>query len=341
MSQADAPSRKSITAHDVARLAGVSQSAVSRAFTEGAKISEDRRARVLEAARALGYSPDPLARSMKTRRSRLVGVVAGNLENVFFPQILERLSARLAQNGYRLLLLTASSTASIDAQIGEILSYRLDALVMLSTSLSPDLASQCRAAGLPVIYLNRVADAVTGAFSVTGENTRGAQAVAEHLVSTGRKRLAYLAGLAASLPSAERGEAFYHFVLQKGLPAPIIAECDFTRDGAKRAVRALLSRATRPDAIFCANDHMAITAIDVAQFEFGLRVGPELAIAGFNDVPMASWPSFDLTTFSQPVEPMVDAVVAKILDPTNADREHSPLVVSGALIVRGSTRPAD
>lgn len=156
----------SVTSLDVARLAQVSQSAVSRTFTPGASVSEATRVKVEEAARKLGYRPNAIARTLITRRSRIIGVVMSYLENQFYPVVLEKLSQRLQRDGYHVLLFIAD-TRQTDAVLAEILQYQVDGMVMASTSMSSALALRCEEAGIPVVLFNRVSSGSGNASSVT------------------------------------------------------------------------------------------------------------------------------------------------------------------------------
>ncbi|MGI4982492.1 MAG: LacI family DNA-binding transcriptional regulator [Janthinobacterium lividum] len=195
------------TAHDVARLAGVSQSAVSRTFTPGASVSDDTRERVHTAAKTLGYRPNLIARSLITRRSNTVGVAVPDMGNPFYPSVLQALSEALAVSGYRVLLFTTHSSASSDPILEEVLRYRLDALILVSTSLSSGFADECRQVGLPVVLLNRTTARPTVS-SVTGDNRAGACAIARFLLDGAHRRYAFIAGLESSSTSHDREAAF-------------------------------------------------------------------------------------------------------------------------------------
>lgn len=326
-----------VTAHDVARLAGVSQSAVSRAFTPGASISARMRARVTQAADQLGYRPNVLARSLSTGRSRIVGIVMGNVENPFFPLALDQMSLLLSEHGYRLLLFTGEVNVRADHQVEELLRYRVDAIILLSAMLSSKLAGECRKAGIPVILFNRTSARSQHAFSVTGDNAGGGRAIARHLVERGYRRPAYLAGYPDSSTSQAREAAFAQALAEAGRAQPLRAEGGFTQAGAAQAMRALLQAPERPDAVFCANDHMALVALQVARHEFALEPGRDIGIVGFDDIPMAGWPSFALTTYSQPVEAMAREAVGFVAALGQADAPRH-VVVPGQLVVRASTR---
>jgi DNA-binding LacI/PurR family transcriptional regulator len=331
-------SRRLATAHDVALRAGVSQSAVSRAFTPGASIAEETRARVIEAARELGYRPNALARAMITRRSRIIGVAMANLHNLFYPDVLEALSRGLRERGYQVLLFTPEAGRNADPLLREVLDWRVDGLILASTTLSSALAEECRAAGIPVLLFNRTARAAEVS-SVTGENFRGGRMAAEFLLSGGHARLAFMAGIENSSTSRDRERGFNAVLAARGLAPPLREVGHYRFEAAAAAARRLLARPDRPDAIFCANDLMATAVLEVTRHEGGLRVPRDLSVVGFDDTAPARWPSFSLTSFSQPLQPMVDAAIALIIE--MIETPEAPVrhvVLRGDLMVRGSAR---
>lgn len=311
---------------------------MSRAFTEGASISPETRAKVLAAANALGYRPNLIARSLITRRSGIVGVVAGYLENQFYPAVLRALSERLAGAGYRILLFTPERGEDHDPHLEEVLRYRVDGLVMLSAALSSRFAKECRQAGLPVVLLNRVSGGAD-ASTVTGNNIDGARLIARFLKEGGHLRYAYVSGWRDSSTNRDR-EAGYRTQLQSfGLAPPQVVEGNYDFDQAKRAARELFSAPERPDAVFCANDHMALAVLESARLDFGLVPGRDVSIVGFDDAPPARWATFALTSYSQPIAPMAEAVL-EIIRAAGANQEAAPIhrVVLGELVVRASAR---
>ncbi|OAN58516.1 LacI family DNA-binding transcriptional regulator [Sphingomonas sp. TDK1] len=329
--------RSLVTAHDVAREAGVSQSAVSRAFTPGASVASGTRAKILAAAERLGYQPNLIARSLISGRSNIVGIGVGNLRNPFFAEALELFSHALERAGYRLLLFPIDLSTTLNAEIQEVLHYRLDALILLSATLTSALAAQCRRAQVPVILFNRRSDDPEVS-SVVGNNIVGARTLAAFLHAGGHARIAIMGGIAGSSTSREREHGFLSYFEEHGLPKPIEERGDFQHDPATAATRRLLTRADRPDAIFCCNDHMAIAALNVARFEFGLEPGRDISIVGFDDVPIAAWPAFSLTTFAQPVATMVDRTIDIIRELRDEPERITHSVVEGTLVVRSSAR---
>ena len=187
--------RDTVTSLDVARLAGVSQSAVSRVFTPGASRIGSTSDKVREAANKLGYRPNSLARAMVSGRSRIIGLVVAYLDNQFYPDALEKLSARLQGRGYHVLVfLTKRTQGDITNVIEEILDYQVDGIIAASVALSSDLSDRCRVAGVPLVLFNRSQDDAASS-SVTSDNyAAGGTKAAEVLIAGGHRRIAYIAG---------------------------------------------------------------------------------------------------------------------------------------------------
>ena len=330
------------TSLDVARLAGVSQSAVSRCFTAGASVSHAMRDKVQAAARKLGYQPNAHARSLITGRSRIIGLVLSALENLFYPAVLERLAKRLQQDGYHLLIFIGDN-ANSDDLVEEILQYNVDGIVLGATTLTSALAQRCADASIPVVLFNRVmASGSAGAVSsVRSDNVGGGREMARFLVAGGHKRIAYIAGREDSSTNLEREQGFREGLAELGqrIYARAIGNYDVVQ--ARQAARDLFASATdRPDAVFVAGDLMAIVVLDTLRHELGLSVPQDVSVVGFDNVPQAAWASYELTTFEQPVQPMVEATVA-LLQSYLREAQTPPsqnLVVPGQLIVRQSAR---
>ncbi len=330
-------------AQDVADLAQVSQSAVSRTFTPGASVSEQTRRKVLAAAQKLGYRPNALARSLITRRSRIVALVMTYLENQFYPLVMQRLSQRLQKEGYHVLMFIAELEDAGDDVLAEILEYQVDGIVMASAMLSPELARNCAEVGVPVLQFNRTSSlgglALHASSSVTSDNHAGGQAVAHLLAARGYRRFGFLAGLEDSSTSLERERGFCDALAALGhtLHSRAAGHYDFER--AKQATREMFAH-DAPDALFVANDHMAIACLDVLRQELGQRVPQDVAVVGFDDVPQAAWAAYDLSTVRQCVEPMVEATVALLCEQMHAELRPRDIVVPIELIERGTVRAA-
>lgn len=329
--------RKPAVAHDVARLAGVSQSAVSRAFTPGASISPETREKVNKAAAALNYRPNIAARSLITRRSGVIGVTMARLDQ-FNPHLLEGLNAALRDAGYGTLLFVIDPDRDADPVLDDALRRQVDGFVLASTRLSSSFARECRNAGIPVVLLNRSLDDES-THSVTGDDVGGSAKIARFLLRAGHERFAYISGLKDSSTSQRRERGFTEELRRAGVKKVDKAPGQFSFSGAQKAARALFSNKTRPDAIYCASDYMALAVLDVARHEFGQRVPEDVSIVGFGDVVAASWPSYSLTTYSNPVAPLVTEtmrILSMALQKPESPAER--IVLPGSLVVRTSSR---
>jgi DNA-binding LacI/PurR family transcriptional regulator len=332
--------RFNATAQEVARLAGVSQSAVSRTFTPGASVSLRTKEKVLAAANKLGYRPNAIARSLITRRSRIIGLVLSYLENQFYPLVIEQLSQKLQQHGYHVLLFIGDPDDA-NGVLAQILQYQVEGIVMASTSLSSALAKDCTQSGIPVILFNRVAQASANSgyhtSSVTSDNYAGGQKVAALLLDYGYERLAFLAGLENSSTNVDRERGFSDLLEARGKKIFDRAVGRYNFKEAQDATRMLFSKSVKPDALFVANDHMAIASMDVLRCELGLRIPHDVAVVGFDDVPQAAWGSYQLTTVRQSVELMVSATVDLLTRQTEGELIFQDIVVPCKLIERSST----
>lgn len=326
------------TAEDVARRAGVSQSAVSRAFTPGASIAQATREKVIVAARDLGYRPNLIARSLSTRRSHVVGVAITRLTNHFHAELLQALSTKLSSMGYRVLLFLGDPDGDADPIIDEVLQHQVDAIVLASISLSSKFAEECRGASVPVVLLNRTTLSSTVS-AVTGDNFHGGRTVASFLLAGQHRSFGFIAGSKQSSTSRDREQGYSSFLRQHGIDEPIRVAGNYSFDGAADAARKILALKNPPDALFCANDHMALAVMEVAAREYGLKVGKDISIVGFDDSEPAGYSFVGLTTFSQSPRRMAHQAASMIQDMLSSSSQ-TPIqqVIGGDLVVRQTTR---
>jgi DNA-binding LacI/PurR family transcriptional regulator len=330
---------KKVTSLEVAKLAGVSQSAVSRVFTPGASASKKTNEKVLSAASELGYRPNILARSLITGKSRIIGLVVSHLDNYFYPEALELLSNALQKKGYHVLVFMASKTSgNIDEVVDEILDYQVDAIILASVEMSSNLANRCVDAGVPVMLFNRTQD--DDRFStVTSNNFLGGQKVARFLIAGGHKRIGYIAGWEGASTQRDRETGFVEELKQHGMSLYAREVGNFNVDEARQAAHKMFSGDKIPDAVFVASDHMAFAVMDVLRSEIGLKIPEQVSVVGYDDVPISSWPAYDLTTIRQPANRMVAETVSMILESIeNKKTMPRQIKIDGPLIMRGSTR---
>jgi len=330
--------KPSVTSSQVAEHAGVSQSAVSRTFTPGASISPKTRSKVLTSAKELGYRPNAIARSLITSRSRIIAVVMAYLENLFYPDVLEELGRRLAAENYHVLLFTGFKDRDSDPVFDQLMQYRVDGIILASTALSSQLSEECTVAGIPVVLFNRTTEKNV-ASSVTTRNRDGGHMLADFLVTGGHKSFGYISGLESSSTNRDRFAGFRDGLREAGFDKIEVRTGNYNRADAEAEARELLSLKKRPQAIFVANDHMAVAVMDVARFEFGLSIPEDLSIVGYDDVGPARWPSYSITSVTQPIAPMVEATVDILMDQiASGEIEPQHKTIAGELIVRGSAR---
>lgn len=327
-----------VTSLEVARRAGVSQSAVSRVFTPGASASKKTVAKVREAANELGYRPNVLARAMVSGRSRIIGVVVAYLENQFYPEALEKLSNALQEKGYHVLIFMAAQTAGIiDDVVEEILDYQVDGIVTASVAMSSDLSNRCRMAGVPMVLFNRSQDDAAMS-AVTSDNLAGGRKVAKFFLAAGHRKIGYIAGWEGASTQRDREAGFVKTLNNAGVQLHAREVANFTHKGAADAAHRMFAN-DPPDAVLVANDHMAFAVMDTLRFELGLTVPGDVSVVGYDDVPAAAWPAYNLTTVRQPANRMVaetvDILLAKINNPSTAPRR---IEIDGPLILRGSAR---
>lgn len=328
-----------VTSAEVARRAGVSQSAVSRVFTPGASVSAKTMEKVRAAAAELGYRPNVLARSLITGRTRIIGLVVAYLENQFYPMALELLSRALQARGYHILVFMAENSTELVSQVmSELLDYQVDGIITASVAMSNDLTSRCDAAGIPVVMFNRGQDDPRLS-EVTSDNVKGAREATDFLIKAGHSRIAHVMGWQGSSTGRDRAEGFRQAMDAAGIEPFSMLDGMYSREKAAAVTIELCGTGDRPDSIFVGNDHMAFAVMDTLRFQLGLRVPEDISVVGYDDVPMSAWPAYNLTTIRQPLNRMVEATVSALLDQIEGGSSApSKIKINGPLMVRTSAR---
>lgn len=305
--------KKTVTSRDVAKHAGVSQSAVSRCFSPDASISEKTRKKILAAARELGYRPNSIARSLTTRASRTIAVVMSQLDNPFYALMIEKAGLLLQENDYHLMLFMVGDGGDSGSVMSEILQSQADGILMLSASLSSSFAEECVNRSIPVVMINRTVNH-RGVSQVSSDNYHGGYWAGSFLATSGHERIAFIAGLPGSSTSQYRRQGFLEALASYEKHCWAEEQGDYQFDRTQQAVRRLFSSTPYPDAVFAANDYMAIAVMETLRSEYGLKVPDDVSVIGFDDIPISSWPSYQLTTVRQPLEEMVNEAITLLLD---------------------------
>jgi DNA-binding LacI/PurR family transcriptional regulator len=332
------PRKKYVSSTDVARLAGVSQAAVSRTFTEGASISAEMRKRVVAAAETLGYQPSVIPRMMLTDRSSLIAVVTGGLLHPFYASVVDRFSREIQKTGSTVLLFSVNHGEYMDEIIPKILGYRVDGIISALSIVSEEAAESCAKMNIPVVLFNgkQRNQWVT---SICSDNVGGGREIASLFIKRGARGFGYVAGKKGNMANEDRLAGYFGRLIEEGRSDLKIAYGNFSYEEGYQAAIELIDGPNRPDAIFCANDLMAIATLEACRSGRGLRVPEDVMVAGFDDVPAASWPSIGLTTVRQDAISMVNEALLA-LDTMIAGRHHpgGPLrIIPAPLIERAST----
>jgi DNA-binding LacI/PurR family transcriptional regulator len=327
-----------VTAEDVARTLGVSQSTISRAFSMTASISDEMKLRVIKAANKLGYQPNVIARSLITRRTNMVAIVMANLVDPFYPVVLDELVQQVQARGFQTLLFVPSPGQVVDDIMPNLLQYQVDAIILTSATISSAMARICAARDTPVVSFNRYVPGLE-IHAVSSDNLAGGRQVADFLVATGHERPAFISAQRDATTNRDRRTGFVSRLKQLRMHSCVQDEGgDFSYEAGYAATKRLLRRATLPDSLFFASDVMAIGGIDAAR-ELGLSVPEDVSIVGYDDVPLAALPSYSLTTIRQPIREMAKAAVDALGLAEAKGMKSAPTtrLIMGTLITRSST----
>ncbi len=330
------------TSIDVAKLAGVSQPTVSRVFSADASVSMDKAERVHRAAARLGYKPNTLARSLTSGRSRTIGIVLAYLDNPFYTEALQRLSEALSTENYHVMVFFAANLdEEIDPVIEGLAAHQVEGIILASVSLSNQLTERIKDLGIPFVLFNRGQEA-KGLPSVTANNVEGGRTVGRFLAKGGHSRIAHISGWQGSQTGRERQQGFIEALHDYDLALVACIDSHFKRDRAIEATLALFDAPEPPDAIFAGNDHMAFAVLETLRCRLNLDVPGDVSLVGFDDVGMAAWQIFDLTTVRQPARRMVDVTVRVLLDAIeHGAQPDSSVQIDSHLVVRGTAHLPD
>ncbi|MFW6205662.1 MAG: LacI family DNA-binding transcriptional regulator [Gemmatimonadota bacterium] len=329
-----------MTIRDVARQAGVSVATVSRVLNNSGPVSSSTRRRVEAVAEALDYVPHGGARSLITRRTTNLGVILPDLYGEFFSELIRGMDRATRAAGYHLLL---SGSHAADVELAAALRAmrgRVDGLILMSPEITPAELVELIPRGLPVVLINTEVGKNGRFDTLNVDNRGGAYAAVQHLVSAGHSRIALINGRLANHDARERRLGYRRALEEAGLESAseLELESDFTKAGGQRAARALLELEPRPTAVFAANDSMAVGALSAFR-EAGLRVPDEMAVVGFDDIPIAEYVTPPLSTVKVDLlrfgERAVELVVDSLTDPSG--REPRDEIVETQLVIRRSS----
>jgi LacI family transcriptional regulator len=322
------------TIRDVAKRAQMSVATVSRALNGFDNVSEQARERIAIAVKELGYVPHAGARSLSLARNNAIGVVLPDLHGEFFSEIVRGMDREASRRGYLLLLSNLHSGSEQAANALRAMRGRVDGLIVMAPHLGAAELSAALPRGLPSILIN-TRDGPDRHPSIHLDNGAGARAVVDHLASLGRKRLVHIAGPAKNIDAQERSQAFRAAVSAHGLIGKVV-EGDFEMESGSRAIADLLAKGTAFDAVFAANDNMAIGAIEALRAA-GKSIPDDVAIVGFDDIPLAQ--HLGITTVRVRIAELGERAVARLLDDLTSGSETGQELHAPELIIRSTSGP--
>jgi DNA-binding LacI/PurR family transcriptional regulator len=330
-------SNKKVTASDVAARAGVSKWTVSRAFTDGASIAPEVRERIRQLATDMGYSPNLLARSLSTRSSGLIALVADELGNPNQLRTLNEATRQLQARGLSTLLLNISPEYSPTTALRLADQFQVDGIIFMGTALKHELVELAqRIKHIPLVVIMRNSGQAGIPFVSTDGYTAGTE-IADLFLAQGYRRIGYMAGPLSERTELRRMEGFRDRLNACGVAlATVIETAHYRREQGMQALQRYLEstpRDARLEALFCESDILAIGALDALVAANAQR---KIAVVGFDDIELAASPSYELTTFHQPVEYLVGEAIRLVVEPeSSAPRQ---LMAPGSLVLRASHR---
>ncbi|PCJ10659.1 MAG: transcriptional regulator [Rhodobacteraceae bacterium] len=328
-----------VTLKEVAERAGVSRSAVSRAFTDGASVSDKMRRKVEKAARDLGYSPNALASSLTTGRTKLIGLVSNNFHNPIFLEVFDLFTRGLQDRGLRPLLVNLTDETEPENSVRMLRQYSVDGVIVASSTLPSGFAKAFRDAGVPVVHSFGRSSSAPQVHVVGIDNVECGRMAARTLVERGYDRVAFLGGPEMATSTQDR---YTGFMSEMSAHAAVITTYSFAKAYSFEAGRQEMLRLLKSNpaqAYFCGDDVLSIGALSAIK-DRGLSVPDDIGLIGLNDMEMAGWENINLTTIHQPIRQIItssiELMVAMLNDP---DRYPEARIFACSVVERGTLRP--
>jgi LacI family transcriptional regulator len=322
------------TIRDVARRAQLSVATVSRVLNGFENVSEQAKEKVNAAARELGYVPHAGARSLSLSRTNALGVVLPALHGEFFSEVVRGMDEVASEHGYFLLLTNIHRDAPGSNQVLRAMRGRVDGLLLMAPHVQDQELVEALPQGLPTLLINTRAPSAQRP-GIHLDNAAGAAMVGEHFLELGRRKLVHITGPAGNIDAQERADAFARAVAAEPGATLEIVEGDFYEESGSRAVEQLLARGVDFDAIFAANDNMAIGALQALQ-KAGLRVPKDVIVAGFDDIPQAA--HLGLTTVRVRIAELGERAITRLLAVLAGGDDQDNELHKPELVVRSTTQ---
>jgi DNA-binding LacI/PurR family transcriptional regulator len=327
-----------VSIKDIAMVANVSYSTVSRALNDSPRVKPETKERIRRIATQMGYTPSAVARSLVTRRTHTIGVIVTTITDLFFAEVIHAIEETALSYRYNVILTNSGGRLAREvAAIQALREQRVDGIILVSACCAQELAVGQKF-DTPIVIINNAHKEHIG-YSIETDNVTGGREAAQHLVGLGHRRIAHIAGPEREWDAVERQTGYEQELQACGLPVDpaMIVRGDSRPQGGIQAMQQLLALSPRPTAVFCYNDSTAIGAMRAARAA-GLRIPQDLSVVGFDDIDLAPFFEPPLTTVAQPKRAMGEMAVKMVLDLL----AHEPVrdcVLPSQLIVRDSTMP--
>ena len=330
--------KKRVTSYDVARLAGVSQSAVSRAFRPGLSVSTKTKDKVMKAAKKIGYRPNAIARMLITQRSGMVAVIISSNSNLVYPELLSRLTDQLSEQNVKVLLFTLDESEQLEEVLEQVWTYQVDGVIALAAHFDYRDIAQFEQHHIPVVLYNRqVLDHPVNTVCVDHE--QGIRQLIDLLIAADHKRFLVLSGPTHSDVANERRNIALRHLSRNGFEDVPVLYGDYSYQSGKDCFAEWMKDNDPPDAVICSNDTMAIGCMDEARGVHKLNIPKQLSVVGFDGIHAAFWTGYELTTIRQPVNQMARAAVSILMERIEyPDSPPEKRVLAGSLITGTSAR---
>ncbi|MDA8385841.1 MAG: LacI family DNA-binding transcriptional regulator [Actinomycetota bacterium] len=321
---------------DVAALAGVSKSVVSRVMNDSPLVSAETRKAVLKAAAQIGYRPNAAARHLASNRTRILGAVVDDLHNPFFADMLDGVEDVARERGYRVMVMAGKrNTRREEDAVEAFLELRVDGILLAGPQIRPQTLKRASSATRVVVAAHRLRG--NSVRLVATDDIRGAELAVEHLAGLGHSQIAYLQG-APSPPARDRLSGYRRSMRKAGL-APVVLQADFTEEGGYAAARELVRSGNVPTAICAPNDIAAIGVINALEDE-GMSVPGDVSVIGYDDTVLAGLRHISLTTVHQPRRALGTQAAELLLAEEEGTSQPKQILLPPHLVVRSSTAAA-
>jgi DNA-binding LacI/PurR family transcriptional regulator len=329
--------KKNYTSQDVAEIAGVSQSTVSRVFAGSTNVSEKKRKKILAAAEKLDYKPNAHARSLITRRTMMIGIVMRNIRNPFYSAVLEIFHNRFSALGYHLIFINSENEEIQESEITRLLEYNVEGVIITDALLSSSASQRFKRYGIVVILFNRYTELMESS-AVFCDNYLAAKQIASYLVEMGHRSFAFISGPSDTSTTIDRLKGFREVLEERKITDLMIEPGNYTFESGFKAAQELMTKNKNIDCIFCGNDIIALGVMDAIR-TIGLRIPEDVSVVGFDNIRMSEWPSYSLTTWEQPLEEMVDKAVELLLaEITDKKSTTQVVMMKGHLVMRKTVK---